>query len=275
MPRAKAPVPISGPESEDGLDDHDRQPEQWSAPAAANGNVPRHVAIIMDGNGRWAAKRHLPRKLGHRQGVETVRRMVRAVGERGIRYLTLYGFSTENWRRPKDEVDDLMGLLRLYIRRDLSELHKNNVRVRIIGGRDGLASDIVRMIDDAEALTRANDGLNLTIAFNYGGQSEIADAARRIAEAVARGEMAPADITPDTVADHLQTADIPDPDLVIRTSGDKRLSNFLIWQAAYAELVFVDTLWPDFTDDTLGDALAEYASRERRFGAREPWTPQR
>jgi undecaprenyl diphosphate synthase len=272
MPRAEAPVPISAPE---GPDEYDRQPEQWNAPAAANGNMPRHVAIIMDGNGRWAAKRHLPRKLGHRQGVETVRRMVRAVGERGIRYLTLYGFSTENWRRPPDEVEDLMGLLRLYIRRDLSELHKNNVRVRIIGTRDGLASDIVRMIDDAEALTRGNDGLQLTIAFNYGGQSEIADAARRIAGAVARGEMAPEDINPDVFADNLQTSDLPDPDLVIRTSGDKRLSNFLIWQAAYAELVFVDTLWPDFSDETLGDALAEYASRERRFGAREPWTPQR
>lgn len=243
-------------------------------PAGEASGLPRHVAIIMDGNGRWAAKRHLPRKLGHRQGVETVRRIVRAAGERGIRYLTLYGFSTENWRRPADEVDDLMGLLRLYIRRDLADLHKNNVRIRIIGSRDGLAEDIVRMIAEAEDLTRDNTSLHLTIAFNYGGQSEIARAAQRLAMAVARGELEACDITPDRLAGELETHDLPDPDLVIRTSGDKRLSNFLIWQAAYAELVFVDTLWPDFTDETLGAALADYASRERRFGGREPWTPQ-
>ncbi len=248
--------------------------EEWAAPEPANAALPKHVAIIMDGNGRWAAKRHLPRKLGHRQGVETVRRMVRAVGERGIRYLTLFGFSTENWRRPPDEVEDLMGLLRLYIRRDLAELHKNNVRIRIIGSREGLADDIVRMIAEAEDLTAQNDGLRLTIAFNYGGQSEITRATQRIAEAVQRGDLEPDDITPDTVADYLDTHDLPDPDLIIRTSGDKRLSNFLIWQAAYAELVFVDTLWPDFDDKVLGEALADYASRERRFGAREPWTPQ-
>lgn len=268
MHRAEAPVPSDQSTA-------DQQVlEEWSAPQAVNAALPRHVAIIMDGNGRWAAKRHLPRKLGHRQGVETVRRMVRAVGERGIPYLTLFGFSTENWRRPPDEVEDLMGLLRLYIRRDLAELHKNNVRIRIIGSREGLADDIVRMIAEAEELTAGNTGLRLTIAFNYGGQSEITRATLRIAEAVARGDLKPCDITPDTVADHLDTHDLPDPDLIIRTSGDKRLSNFLIWQAAYAELVFVDTLWPDFNDDVLGEALADYASRERRFGAREPWTPQ-
>ena len=248
--------------------------EEWAAPKPASASLPKHLAIIMDGNGRWAARRHLPRKLGHRQGVETVRRMVRAVGERGIRYLTLFGFSTENWRRPPDEVEDLMGLLRLYIRRDLAELHNNNVRIRIIGSREGLADDIVRMIAEAEDLTAQNDGLCLTIAFNYGGQSEITRATRRIAEAVERGDLKPCDISPDTVADYLDTRDLPDPDLIIRTSGDKRLSNFLIWQAAYAELVFVDTLWPDFNDEVLGEALADYASRERRFGAREPWTPQ-
>ncbi len=239
-------------------------------PGVETSKLPQHLAIIMDGNGRWAAKRHLPRKVGHRQGVETVRRIVRAVGDRRIRYLTLYGFSTENWRRPPEEVADLMGLLRLYIRKDLADLHKNNVRIRIIGTREGLADDIVRMIADAEELTRANDGLNLTIAFNYGGQTEITHAAKRIAQAVARGDITPDDITPEMVAGELETHDLPDPDMIIRTSGDKRLSNFLIWQAAYAELVFVDTLWPDFTDDVLGQALDEYACRERRFGARAP-----
>jgi len=233
-----------------------------------------HLAIIMDGNGRWAARRRLPRKLGHRQGVETVRDIVRAVGERGIRYLTLYGFSTENWRRPREEINDLMGLLRFYIRKDLAELHRNNVRIRIIGSRQDLADDIVRMIADAEELTRSNSGLQLTIAFNYGGQTEITRAAQRLAQAVRRGDLEPSDITPEVFAARLETHDLPDPDLIIRTSGDKRLSNFLIWQAAYAELVFVDTLWPDFTDETLGEALADYASRERRFGARDAWTPQ-
>jgi len=269
MHRAEAPVPTDESPAEP------RALEEWAAPEPRQANLPGHVAIIMDGNGRWAAKRHLPRKLGHRQGVETVRRIVRAVGERGIRFLTLYGFSTENWRRPPDEVEDLMGLLRLYIRRDLAELHKNNVRIRIIGSRDGLAEDIVRMIEEAESLTSENDGLQLTIAFNYGGQSEITRAAQRIAEAVARGDVKPCDVSPDMIASNLDTHDLPDPDLIIRTSGDQRLSNFLIWQAAYAELVFVETLWPDFDDAVLGKALDEYASRERRFGAREPWTPQR
>lgn len=262
------------PARPDDIDVEPRVAEDWAAPKAANANLPQHVAIIMDGNGRWAAKRHLPRKLGHRQGVETVRRMVRAVGERGIRFLTLYGFSTENWRRPPDEVEDLMGLLRLYIRRDLAELHKNSVRIRIIGGREGLAGDIVKMISEAEDLTKDNDGLQLTIAFNYGGQSEITRAAQKLAKAAAEGTLNPDDICPQMLADNLETRNMPDPDLIIRTSGDKRLSNFLIWQAAYAELVFVDTLWPDFTDETLGAALDDYASRERRFGAREPRKPK-
>ena len=244
-----------------------------ASPARDTAPAPAHVAIIMDGNGRWAAQRHLPRKAGHRQGVETVRRIVRAAGEMGIRYLTLYGFSTENWRRPADEVNDLMGLLRLYIRRDLAELHRNNVRIRVIGSRDGLAGDIVQLIGEAEHLTAGNTGLTLVIAFNYGGQTEIVCAARKLARAAAEGRLDPDSITPDSFSAELETGDIPDPDLVIRTSGDKRLSNFLIWQAAYAELVFIDALWPDFTPAMLGEAVTEFGRRERRFGAREAWTP--
>jgi len=228
--------------------------------------LPRHVAIIMDGNGRWAAKRHLPRAAGHRQGVEAVRVIVRAAGELGIEYLTLYSFSSENWKRPAEEVNDLMGLLRLFIRRDLAELHQNGVRVRIIGDRDHLDRDIVEMIDEAETLTKNNNRLKLIIAFNYGGKNEIAAAARRIAHEVAAGRLEPDAITPDTVSGFLDTTGIPDPDLVIRTSGEKRLSNFLIWQSAYSELVFSDALWPDFSGDRLKDAIAEYQQRSRRFG---------
>jgi|TARA_B100000614_G_scaffold262665_1_gene297499 undecaprenyl diphosphate synthase len=235
---------------------------------AAPGRPPRHVAIIMDGNGRWAAKRHLPRAAGHRQGVEAVRVIVRAAGELGIEYLTLYGFSSENWKRPADEVNDLMGLLRLYIRRDLAELHQNGVRIRIIGERDHLEADIVALIEEAEALTRNNARLQLVIAFNYGGQNEIASAVRKIAREVKAGRIEPDEITPDTVARFLDTAGVPDPDLIIRTSGEKRLSNFLIWQSAYSELVFSEALWPDFTPDRLREAIAEYDRRERRFGGR-------
>ena len=235
---------------------------------AAPGRPPRHVAIIMDGNGRWAAKRHLPRAAGHRQGVEAVRIIVRAAGELGIEYLTLYGFSSENWKRPADEVNDLMGLLRLYIRRDLAELHQNGVRIRIIGERGHLEADIVALIEEAEALTRNNARLQLVIAFNYGGQNEIASAVRKIAREVKAGRIEPDEITPDTVARFLDTAGVPDPDLIIRTSGEKRLSNFLIWQSAYSELVFSEALWPDFTPDRLREAIAEYDRRERRFGGR-------
>jgi undecaprenyl diphosphate synthase len=232
--------------------------------------TPRHIAIIMDGNGRWAAKRHLPRKVGHRQGVEAVRVIVRAAGEMGVEYLTLYGFSSENWKRPAEEVNDLMGLLRLFIRRDLAELHQNGVQVRIIGERDHLESDIVALIEEAEALTRNNSRLKLIIAFNYGGQNEITSAVRRIAREVKAGRLDPEAITPETVAAHLDTAGVPDPDLVIRTSGEKRLSNFLIWQSAYAELVFTDVYWPDFTPERLKEAVNEYHLRERRFGAVAP-----
>lgn len=231
--------------------------------------VPRHVAIIMDGNGRWAAKRHLPRKLGHRQGVEAVRVIVRAANDMGIQYLTLYGFSSENWRRPAEEVSDLMGLLRFFIRRDLAELHENGVNIRIIGEREQLAPDIVTMIEDAEQLTRNNTRLRLIIAFNYGGQNEIASAMRRIAVEVKAGRIEPDDVNPDVVARYLDTAGVPDPDLVIRTSGEKRLSNFLIWQSAYSELVFTDTFWPDFSPARFAEAIAEYNARDRRFGGRK------
>jgi len=229
--------------------------------------VPRHIAIIMDGNRRWAAVRHLPRQLGHRQGVEAVRVITRAAGEMGVGYLTLYGFSSENWKRPADEVSDLMGLLKLFIRRDLAELHHNGVQVRIIGDREHLEGDIVALIEEAEHLTRNNTKLKLIIAFNYGGQSEITSAVQRIAREVKEGRLDPEAITQETVANHLDTAGIPDPDLIIRTSGEKRLSNFLLWQSAYAELVFSDVYWPDFSADHLKQAIAEFNLRDRRFGA--------
>ncbi len=230
--------------------------------------ITRHIAIIMDGNGRWAAMRGLPRKAGHRQGVEAVRRLVREIGDVGIGYLTLYGFSSENWNRPEAEVQDLMGLLRLYIKRDLNELQRDGVQVRIIGERANMAPDIVELIEDAEKRTKDNKKLVLTIAFNYGGRDEITAAARSLAEAVGRGDITPSDITPEMFTAHLYTSDIPDPDLVIRTSGELRMSNFLTWQSTYAELIFTETLWPDFTTRDLMDAISEYQNRERRFGAR-------
>ena len=228
--------------------------------------VPRHVAIIMDGNGRWAAERGLPRAEGHRRGVEALRRTVRAAGEIGIRYLTIFSFSAENWSRPASEIGELMGLLRRFIRNDLAELHKSNVRVRVIGERVGLDPDIERLLVEAEELTKNNDGLTLVVAFNYGGRQEITRAARRIAEEVARGRLKPADITAETVGGLLDAPDVPDPDLIIRTSGEQRLSNFLLWQSAYSELVFVPTYWPDFDRAALEAAIREYQQRERRFG---------
>ena len=227
---------------------------------------PRHIAIIMDGNGRWAAERGLPRAEGHRRGVDALRRTVRAVGEMGIRILTIFSFSAENWSRPPAEIRDLMGLLRRFIGNDLAELHQNNVRVRIIGERDGLDSEIRRLLEEAEELTRENGGLLLVVAFNYGGRQEIARAARRVAELVAAGKLAPGDITADMIGRHLDAPDLPDPDLIIRTSGEQRLSNFLMWQSAYSELVFVPAYWPDFERATLENAVAEYRRRERRFG---------
>jgi undecaprenyl diphosphate synthase len=228
--------------------------------------VPRHVAIIMDGNGRWAAARGLPRVEGHRRGVEALRRTIRAAADIGISIVTIFSFSAENWSRPATEVVELMGLLRRFIRNDLAELHKSNVRVRIIGERQALDPDIGRLLTEAEELTKSNDGLTLVVAFNYGARQEITRAARRIAEQVAEGKLAPADITDETIGGFLDAPDLPDPDLIIRTSGEQRLSNFLLWQSAYSELVFLPTYWPDFDRATLEAAISEYQQRERRFG---------
>jgi undecaprenyl diphosphate synthase len=229
--------------------------------------LPRHIAIIMDGNGRWAQARGLPRIAGHRRGAEAVRRTLSAAGELGIPYLTLFGFSSENWKRPLSEVDDLMGLLRHYLRGEIAELHRNGVRLRVIGERARLAPDIVTLIANAEALTCDNSGVNLTIALSYGGRAEIIAAMRALAAKSATGEIRPEAIDEAMIAAHLFTADIPDPDLLIRTSGEQRISNFLLWQCAYAELVFTKTLWPDFGRDDLERAIADYGGRERRYGA--------
>jgi undecaprenyl diphosphate synthase len=237
---------------------------QQSSPTAFD--MPRHVAIIMDGNGRWAAARGLPRAEGHRRGVEALRRTIRAAGEMGIKIVTIFSFSAENWSRPASEVGELMGLLRRFVRNDLAELHKSNVRVRVIGERTGLEPDIGRLLVEAEELTKNNDGLILVVAFNYGARQEIVRAAKRVAQAVKQGELGLSDIDMDLLGRFLDAPDIPDPDLIIRTSGEKRLSNFLLWQAAYSELVFVPTYWPDFDRATLESAIREYQQRERRFG---------
>jgi undecaprenyl diphosphate synthase len=227
---------------------------------------PRHVAIIMDGNGRWAAARGLPRVEGHRRGVEALRKTVRAANELGISILTIFSFSSENWSRPPSEIRDLLGLLRRFIRNDLVDLHKNNIRVRVIGERDDLDPDIRRLLQEAEDLTRGNDGFTLVVAFNYGARQEIARAARRLVTEVAEGRLAASAITPELLSRHLDAPDIPDPDVIIRTSGEQRLSNFLLWQSAYSELVFVPINWPDFDRAALEGAIAEYRRRERRFG---------
>ncbi|HEY2526864.1 MAG TPA: isoprenyl transferase [Xanthobacteraceae bacterium] len=229
-------------------------------------SVPRHVAIIMDGNGRWAAARGLPRIEGHRRGVEALRKTVRAACELGIGVLTIFSFSAENWSRPQSEIRDLLSLLRRFIRNDLADLHQRNVCVRVIGERDDLDHDIRLLLQEAEDLTRNNDGLALVVAFNYGARQEIARAARRLAIEVAQRRLSPADISPQLLARHLDAPDIPDPDVIIRTSGEQRLSNFLLWQAAYSELVFVPINWPDFDRAALEGAIAEYRRRERRFG---------
>jgi undecaprenyl diphosphate synthase len=228
--------------------------------------VPRHVAIIMDGNGRWAAARGLPRVEGHRRGVEVVRRTVRAAADIGIQYLTIFSFSAENWSRPQSEIGELMGLLRRFIRNDLAELHRFGVRVRIVGEREGLAPDIARLLTEAEELTKENDRLTLVVAFNYGARQEIVRAVRRVAEQVAAGRLRPDEIDVDRLSQALDAPEIPDPDLIIRTSGEQRLSNFLLWQSAYSELVFVPTYWPDFDRAALETAVREYQQRERRFG---------
>jgi undecaprenyl diphosphate synthase len=229
--------------------------------------VPRHVAIIMDGNGRWARSRGRPRTMGHRAGVEAVRRSIEASVELGIEYLTLYGFSTENWKRPESEVSDLMGLLRLFLKRELATLHKNGIRVRIIGDRERFDDDIRALLAKAEEQTQANTRLNLTIALSYGARTEITCAMRAIAKKVAAGEISADAITEDMIEQNLSTVGIPDPDLLIRTSGEQRISNFLLWQSAYTEFVFDEVLWPDFDRSHLEKAIENFAGRERRFGA--------
>jgi undecaprenyl diphosphate synthase len=233
---------------------------------AGSAAMPRHVAIIMDGNGRWAHARGLPRSAGHRKGVEALRRAVRAAGEMGIKYLTIFSFSSENWSRPPAEVSFLLDLMRHFVRQDVAELDRENVRIRIIGERQGLAPDIVTLIEETEQRTRANTGLTLVVAFNYGSRQEIAKAARDLARAAKDGRIEPDSITPELFGSHLATEGIPDPDLLIRTSGEQRLSNYLLWQCAYSELVFVDEYWPDFNRETMQRAIAEYLTRERRFG---------
>ena len=232
----------------------------------AKAALPRHVAIIMDGNGRWAQARGLPRGEGHRRGVEALRRTVRAAGELGIDILTIFSFSAENWSRPQSEIRDLMVLLRRFIRNDLADLHRNNVRVVVIGEREELSGDIRSLLEEAEELTRTNTGLTVVVAFNYGARQEIARAARALAIEVREGRLEPDAITADLLGARLDTAALPDPDLIIRTSGEQRLSNFLLWQAAYSELVFLPTYWPDFDRAALEAAIDEYHRRERRFG---------
>ncbi|WP_375595960.1 isoprenyl transferase [Algihabitans albus] len=263
MPEA----PISSPHTLS-----DDRPEAANATAlltakgGEGGAVPRHVAIIMDGNGRWASARGLPRTAGHRRGADAVRRSLEAAGELGIEYLTLFGFSSENWGRPEAEVNDLMGLLRRYLRSEIAEMHEKGVRLRVIGDRSRLEPDIVSLIEDAERRTADNRRFNMTVALSYSGREEIALAARRIARDAAAGRLSPNSIDPETFGAHLSTAEMPDPDLLIRTSGEQRLSNFLLWQLAYAELVFIDCLWPDFGQAEMKAAVTEFQRRERRYG---------
>ena len=231
--------------------------------------LPRHIAIIMDGNGRWAKTRGLPVLEGHRRGVEAIRETIRTAGEWGIPYLTIYSFSSENWNRPESEVAGLMALFKRFLRQDLAELHNHNVKLRMIGERIGLEPEILSLIEEAERLTASNTGLHLTVAFNYGARNEILRAMRRVAQSVREGQKAAADITEEDITAALDTAGLPDPDLVIRTSGERRLSNFLLWQIAYAEFVFPQVYWPDFTRAEFAKALQEYFKRDRRFGRRK------
>jgi len=228
--------------------------------------LPRHLAIIMDGNGRWARARGLPRSLGHRAGLQALKRTLNSAQALGIEYVTVFAFSSENWQRPLDEVSELMRLLRHYLRSEIAELHQRNVRLRVIGDRTKLSDDIREMIAHNEALTANNTGGNLVVALSYGGRAEIVQAAQALSERVARGELNPADITEEMLGGAMETADIPPPDLILRTSGEQRLSNFLLWQAAYAEFVFVDQLWPDFGEEDLRAVLQTFARRDRRFG---------
>lgn len=230
-------------------------------------NIPKHVAIIMDGNGRWAQARGLPRKMGHKAGVETTKKITKIAYELGIEYLTLFGFSTENWNRPADEVNELMRLLRLYIRAETADLHKQNIRIRMIGLRDQLAPDLLSMIEQVEELTKNNSGLQLSIAFNYGGKQDILQAVARLAKDLQAEDIEADDLSASLLDQYLLTKDLPDPDLMIRTSGERRMSNFLLWQSAYSELHFTSTLWPDFSKADLVEAIQEFQKRERRYGA--------
>lgn len=234
-------------------------------------NSPQHIAIIMDGNGRWAKARNLPRTAGHQKGIEAVKRCVKNAGTLGVTYLTLFGFSTENWNRPEDEISDLMKLLRHYLKSETADLHKNNIRLRVIGDRTRFEQDIVLMIDNAERLTADNNKLHLTIALNYGGRQDITQAAQKIADhAFKEKRKLSSDEIENLFPNFLWTAGIPDPDLLIRTSGEQRISNFLIWSCAYTEFVFIDTLWPDFDNEHLVDAINQFNQRERRFGGLLP-----
>ncbi|MCZ6604014.1 MAG: isoprenyl transferase [Alphaproteobacteria bacterium] len=239
-----------------------------TAPLTITGEIPNHIAIIMDGNGRWARQRGLPRAAGHRKGADAVRRTLKAAGDLGVSYLTLFGFSAENWQRPISEIEELMGLLRRYLRSEIAELYRNNVRLRVVGERDTLPGDVVAMIDSAEEQTRENDGLNFTVALSYGGRQDLLAAVKALAHKVADGSLRVDDIGENDIARHLATAGLPDPDLLIRTSGEQRLSNFMLWQMAYTEFVFSPILWPDFDREQLEDAIREFDRRERRFGAR-------
>ncbi len=235
-------------------------------------NAPRHVAIIMDGNGRWASRRGLPRSAGHKAGVDALRRAVKAAADFGIEYLTIYSFSSENWSRPAAEVSFLLDLLRRFIRQDVAELHRSGVKIKIIGSRGDLEPSIVALLDDAERLTRENSKLNLVVAFNYGSRQEIGRAVSAIAAKIKSGEIAAADISPELISQNLDTNGIPDPDLLIRTGGEQRVSNFLLWQCAYTEFVFVEEFWPDFSKEIFARALDEYGHRDRRFGGIEAQT---
>lgn len=240
--------------------------EALRATLVASGRLPRHVAIIMDGNGRWAQQLHRPRIEGHREGMESVRDAVKCSSQLGISYLTLYAFSTENWKRPAAEVRFLMGLLETYLRKELAELHANDVRIRTIGKTNALPKSVQRVLEDAIQQTASNTGLTLTLALSYGGRQDIARAVQMIAFDVRRGKLSPEDLTEQAIASHLQTSFMPDPDLVIRTSGEMRLSNFLLWEAAYAEIYVTEQLWPEFRRSQFMQAVADFACRERRFG---------
>tara|TARA_E500000331_G_scaffold268112_1_gene259449 strand:+ start:19 stop:756 length:738 start_codon:yes stop_codon:yes gene_type:complete len=229
--------------------------------------TPEHVAIIMDGNRRWAEARGLPRALGHTQGAEAVRRTVKAASQLGIRYLTLYGFSMENWKRPAKEIADLMGLLRLYLRKEIAELNREGVRIRFIGDLSLLEADIVSLIEMSETKTKANTKLDLIIALSYGSRQEITAAVRTLVSHVMAGDVSPESINEKTLEDCLYTSNIPDPAMIIRTSGEKRISNFLLWQSAYSEFVFTDVLWPDFSRKNLEESIQEFGRRERRYGS--------